>query len=53
MNKIITIVCLIGLTGCATPTIREQKFKCVERFLSQNVDALKAKEVCQWGFEYK
>lgn len=46
--------CFIGLfllIGCSTPTIREQRLRCVERFLGQNVDALKAKEVCQWGFE--
>lgn len=51
MSKIISVACLLGLIGCAAPTVREQKFKCVERFLGQDVDALKAKEVCQWGFE--
>lgn len=53
MTRIFGIACLALFASCASPvvSIKEQKLRCIERFLAQNVDALKAKEVCSWGFE--
>jgi len=45
------LVPLFILSGCATSSVREQRLQCVERFIAQGVDALKARHVCQWGFE--
>ena len=48
----LVLVPLFILSGCSSfSSLREQRLACVERFIEKGVDAVKARNVCQWGFE--
>jgi hypothetical protein len=59
MKLIALTLITLSLASCASKKVvipkkksfRDLKMECVERFLGQGVDPIKAKEVCDWSFK--
>jgi hypothetical protein len=41
---------LVILTSCTT-NFRQKKINCIKEFVQDDVDALKAVDVCEWVFQ--